>query len=267
AISTAHGAAESSRLTTSRLDVPTIASTEATGIPVETAAASPAQAEGASRKRPVWPITVAALLLIALACGVLVYMLARSRSSSESKSSATAPTEAKGSGEEVAQVNGAESKSGVQQPAPTSSVARPESSVDRATQERSALNHLSEEAAASNANAIAHAAPDAQPEQPKPNTKPAGSVTDHYKRGLDLWGQNRQAAIQEFRVAAQSNPDAYYYLGLNLAEGRDPHVLQRAELVAALQYFQLAQRGAHRAEAAQYAERLGREYDRRRNQR
>ena len=49
----------------------------------------------------------------------------------------------------------------------------------------------------------------------------AAVAADHYKRGVELWGQNRQAAIAEFRVAAQSNPDAYYYLGLNLVEGHD----------------------------------------------
>ncbi|OLE51939.1 MAG: hypothetical protein AUG51_20300 [Acidobacteria bacterium 13_1_20CM_3_53_8] len=259
-IPTSHAASESSPLTTSRLVAPTIASTQAPDVPA--AALPPAQKR--ERTRKVWPIAVAALLLVALAGGVLIYILARNRASSESKSSANAPAETNGSSGEIARVNGTEGASTAQSVAPQPSVARPEPSAERTANERASRNHLSEEDAASNSNATLRAAA----EQPRTNAQPAAAVAaDHYKRGVELWGQNRQAAIAEFRVAAQSNPDAYYYLGLNLVEGHDPRTLQRAELVAALQYFQLAQRGAHRAEAAQYAERLGHEYDRRRNQR
>ena len=106
--------------------------------------------------------------------------------------------------------------------------------------------------------------PTLAPVKPPPQPTPATlSASEHYRRGVELWNSNRQAAVTEFRAAAQSNPDAYYYLGLSIAEGRDPRSLMRAELVAALEYFQRAQAGPHRAEATKYVDRLGKEFDRR----
>jgi tetratricopeptide (TPR) repeat protein len=91
------------------------------------------------------------------------------------------------------------------------------------------------------------------------------SPKDHYERGSQLWRANRAAALAEFAAAAGGgNSDANYYLGLNLAEGRDPRTLKRGELVAALSYFQRARRGHFSAEARRYEDALGREYDRRR---
>jgi hypothetical protein len=52
---------------------------------------------------------------------------------------------------------------------------------------------------------------------------------------------------------------------LNIVNGRDPKKLSDGELTAALNYFLRAQGGTHGAEARRYADRLGREYDRRRN--
>ena len=77
------------------------------------------------------------------------------------------------------------------------------------------------------------------------------------------------AALGEFRAAAAGgNPDAHYYLGLSYVEGKSLHTLKRAEVVAALQHFQAAQRGGeHAAEARRYAQELEKEFDRRRNQR
>jgi tetratricopeptide (TPR) repeat protein len=62
----------------------------------------------------------------------------------------------------------------------------------------------------------------------------------------------------------QTDPDTYYFMGLNTLNGRDPKKLTDGELAAALNYFLRAQSGTHGAEARRYAERLGREYDRRR---
>lgn len=93
------------------------------------------------------------------------------------------------------------------------------------------------------------------------------SPAEHYGRGVSLWAKNRGAAVTEFRVAAErGNSDASYYLGLSIAEGRDPRALNRAELVAALVHFGRARRGKFRAPSAIYEEQLGRELDRRRNQ-
>jgi hypothetical protein len=103
--------------------------------------------------------------------------------------------------------------------------------------------------------------------RPSPPALPASaSSKDHFERGVELWRTNRAAALVEFGAAAQGgSADASYYLGLNLAEGRDPRALKRAELVAALTYFQRARRSRFSADARRYEDALGREYDRRRN--
>ncbi|MGI9104710.1 MAG: tetratricopeptide repeat protein [Pyrinomonadaceae bacterium] len=93
------------------------------------------------------------------------------------------------------------------------------------------------------------------------------SPAEHYQRGVGLWTTNRAAAVAEFRAAAErGNSEASYYLGLSLAEGRDPRALKRADLVAALVHFGRARKSRFRAPAATYEEQLGRELDRRRNQ-
>ncbi len=99
-----------------------------------------------------------------------------------------------------------------------------------------------------------------------PTPVPAAlSPAEHYQRGMELWPANRAAAAAEFRAAAAAgNADAYYYLGLNLAEGRDPHALGRAELVSALEYFQRARASHFSAQARRYEDQLGQEFDRRR---
>jgi tetratricopeptide (TPR) repeat protein len=63
---------------------------------------------------------------------------------------------------------------------------------------------------------------------------------------------------------AQTDPDSYYFKAMNIVNGRDPGKLSDGELTAALNYFLRAQSGTHGAEARRNAERLGREYDRRR---
>ncbi|HEV2801452.1 MAG TPA: tetratricopeptide repeat protein [Pyrinomonadaceae bacterium] len=95
----------------------------------------------------------------------------------------------------------------------------------------------------------------------------SGSPSDQYQRGVALWTVNRSAALAEFRASAErGNADASYYLGLSIAEGRDPRVLRRAELVAALVHFGRARRGRFRAQSVTYEDQLGRELDRRRTQ-
>jgi tetratricopeptide (TPR) repeat protein len=117
-------------------------------------------------------------------------------------------------------------------------------------------------------------APSASPTTTTTTTPPAtapsrassGSPSDQYQRGVALWPTNRAAAVSEFRSAAErGNSDASYYLGLSIAEGRDPRSLKRAELVAAIVHFGRARRGKFRGQSATYEEQLGRELDRRRN--
>jgi len=106
--------------------------------------------------------------------------------------------------------------------------------------------------------------------QPNPVETPERqqlSPVARYERGASLWAANRGAALAEFRAAAAAgHADAYYYLGLSMAENREPKKLSRAELVAALNYFQHARAGRFSNQARGYEERLGKEYDKRRNQ-
>lgn len=111
----------------------------------------------------------------------------------------------------------------------------------------------------------------ADPEQQTPPDAAAAAVaalpaSDRYSRGLALWLSDRVQAVEEFRAAAAEIPDAHYYLGLNIAEGQDPKMMHRADLLAALEHFQRARSGSFAQQALQYEERLGREYDRRRQQ-
>jgi hypothetical protein len=72
-----------------------------------------------------------------------------------------------------------------------------------------------------------------------------------------------QAPAIDNRLGLNNN-DQFYYEALNIVQGRDVKSLQRAELLRALQLFQNVQAGAHSADAQKHAERLGKEYDRRR---
>jgi hypothetical protein len=109
-------------------------------------------------------------------------------------------------------------------------------------------------------------------EQPTPTPAPpsetAATPEAHYRQGQQLWSSDRGSALNEFRAAAAGgNYDAHYYLGLSYVEGRNLHALKRAEVVAALQHFQLAQRGRQFvAESRRYQQQLEREFDRLRGQ-
>ncbi|MBV9209899.1 MAG: tetratricopeptide repeat protein [Acidobacteria bacterium] len=64
--------------------------------------------------------------------------------------------------------------------------------------------------------------------------------------------------------ASENGDDRYYAQALNIVQGRDVKTLQRAELLRALQLFQNVKGGSHAGDARKYADRLGKEYDRRR---
>lgn len=75
------------------------------------------------------------------------------------------------------------------------------------------------------------------------------------------------ATIKPAPASAQTGPDADYALGVSIVGGRDPKNMPRPELLRALGALQrAAQGGQHRDQARQLAERLGREFDRRRSQ-
>ena len=65
----------------------------------------------------------------------------------------------------------------------------------------------------------------------------------------------------------QADPDGDYSLGVTIVGGRDPKNIPRPELLHALELMQRAARGGqHRDQARKLAERLGREFDRRKSQ-
>lgn len=64
----------------------------------------------------------------------------------------------------------------------------------------------------------------------------------------------------------QGTSDAFYFQAVNLVNGREPRTLKRAELLRAIQLFQNVTSGAHAAEAARQASRLGKELDRQNKQ-
>jgi tetratricopeptide (TPR) repeat protein len=63
---------------------------------------------------------------------------------------------------------------------------------------------------------------------------------------------------------AENNEERFYSQALNIVQGRDVKSLQRAELLRALQLFQNVKGGPHADDARKHADRLGKEYDRRR---
>lgn len=100
------------------------------------------------------------------------------------------------------------------------------------------------------------------PRRQSPRAVPS-SPADHYKRGVELWSSDRETAVAQFREAARGGvADAHYYLGLSYVQGRNLRTLKRAEIVAALQHFQHAERGQHAEQARRYARQLEQEYDR-----
>lgn len=98
---------------------------------------------------------------------------------------------------------------------------------------------------------------------PTPRVASSSSPADQYRRGVELWASDRQAALAQFREAARGGvADAHYYLGLSYVQGRNLSTLKRAEIVAALRHFQFAQRGQHAEQSRRYARQLEQEYDR-----
>jgi tetratricopeptide (TPR) repeat protein len=93
------------------------------------------------------------------------------------------------------------------------------------------------------------------PAPPSASPSPAASPAPH----------GSPEAVPKNNVA-QTDSDAYYFQALSIVNGREPKNLPRPELLRALQLFQNAagtKGSAHREQAQKYAERLGREFDRR----
>jgi len=79
-------------------------------------------------------------------------------------------------------------------------------------------------------------------------------------------GKQNPVGAKPSPAPAQSSPDADYSLGVSIVGGRDPRNIPRAELLRALAILQNAARGGqHRDQAQKLAEKLGKEFDRRRS--
>lgn len=245
--------------------------------PVVASASQSTSTSPARRRSSLWLASLAGFACIALLSAFLAYHFLfskRNRSAPDSQETTPAQSEAQQqqSPTQTASAENAGEPTVNPQPSPAPSPSlNTKAQANKAEAERA--SHIQAEGnRATEANLAVPTPPQPSPSAsppPKhaPEPTPANlSASDHYRRGVELWNSNRKAAVTEFRAAAQSNPDAYYYLGLSIAEGREPRSLMRAELVAALEYFQRAQSGPHRAEAARYVDRLGREFDRRKKQ-
>ena len=151
------------------------------------------------------------------------------------------------------------------QPAPSPSPGQKNANDNTRAEEGNREETASAAQPNTNSTAPAEPTPVTTAPAPTPARPTASTPAEHYRRGVELWSSNRPAALGEFR-AAGNNPDAHYYLGLGIVEGRDLRGLKRAEIVSALQLFQSAQRGQFSGQARRYAQQLEREFDRLRNQ-
>lgn len=90
-----------------------------------------------------------------------------------------------------------------------------------------------------------------------------------YQEYLKEYPQGRYAQLARLKLrqmdAKKEDFDSPYFKGLNMVNGRDLKDLSDGELSAALNYFLRAEGGTHDAEAKRYADRLGKEFDRRRH--
>lgn len=76
----------------------------------------------------------------------------------------------------------------------------------------------------------------------------------------------RPGAPNAATAPARTDPDADYSLGVSIVGSRDPKNIPRPELLRALEMVQRASRGGqHREQAKSLAERLGKEFDRRKS--
>lgn len=249
---TASGTAETARPQTTVRLTPELAATTAAQMPdssvapvtVSTSTALPVAPSSKTRRRRVWPLIVMAILGIGIVAGV--WALVHSRQESASKTNiGSGASPAQASGEK--QSTGEKTDEAVSGPLPEQTI-EPAPSTAQATNQaaknmehpKATRNDSQTSATQTNAQKVAESPASVAP---TPNLAPTPAPKTN---------------------AAQVDADAYYFKGVNMVNGRDPKKLSDGELDAALNYFLRAQGGAHSEEARKYADRLGREFDRRR---
>jgi hypothetical protein len=194
------------------------------------------QPASTARTRRLWPVAVVALLCVGLAGGVWALVHSRRASPTNAASASPSPTsdQLQLDSEKADEAEAAEAQAAPQQvvkpvPSPAIVASNMEHPRDtRAQQQQVNAPKVSEQSASVS---------------PTPRATPTPAMTTN---------------------AAQIDADAFYFKGLNMVNGRDPKSLNDGELNAALNYFLRAQAGTHSAEAKRNAERLGKEFDRRR---
>jgi hypothetical protein len=199
-----------------------------------TSSSVPATSSSAStaRTRRLWPVIAVALLCIGLVTGVWALIHSRRAASAPDAGSAS-PAASDEKQLDSEQTNEAEA-----QPAPQPTVAaEPSPAVVAKSMEHPRVTRNEQQTGAPKVSG-----PPAS-ESPTPSVTPTPAPKTN---------------------VAQIAPDDYYFKGLNMVNGRDPKNLNDGELTAALNYFLRAQGGTHSAEARRYADRLGKEFDRRR---
>lgn len=189
------------------------------------------------RKRRQWLIVAITLLCFAVAAGI--WILIHSHKASVPNTSSASQTQAS----EEKTSERAKTSETEAQPLPEQTV-EPAPSTAQATNQ--AAKNMEHPKATRNDSQTNATQTNAQ-KSAEPSASPTPSVTPVPKTN-----------------AAQIDADAYYFKGVNMVNGREPKSLSDGELNAALNYFLRAQGGAHSQEAKRYADRLGREFDRRR---
>lgn len=198
-------------------------------------------------QRRVWPVVLVAFLCLALAAGAWALIHSRRASASDRASADTTPGASTSSTNEQNQPAGEKADEAPAQPA-TEQTAHPETSPVVETSPAVVAKNM-EHPRVTRAEQQANAPETNVPKAAEPSVTPAPRVA--------------QPPAPKTNTA-QTDADAYYFMGLNMLNGREPKKLSDGELTAALNYFLRAQGGAHGAEARKYADRLGKEFDRRR---
>jgi hypothetical protein len=206
---------------------------------VTTSASSQPAPASTTRRRSVWPLLVVALLGIVIAVGVWAVVHSRKANSPDTSNAGNA-SPAQASDEKLPEDE--KTSATETQPLTEQTVEPTPSTAEAANQAAKNMEHPKAARNDSQTNAQKAAEPSA-------SVAPTPSVV--------------QTPAPKTN-AAQLSADDYYFMGVNTVNGRNPKDLKDGELNAALNYFLRARGGAHGEEARKYADRLGREFDRRR---
>lgn len=203
-------------------------------------------AQSSNRRRP--SLLVAALLVAAVGGGSLAWFYASRKQATDETSRSTQTNAASGQRESALDEYPAATKRNEQDSAAPPNAANPND------------NRKSKETARDERENAARPAAH-QAVVPAPSPSPVAASQTSTRTPLV------KPPVSNVNRAAVNDPDSFYIKGLSVLNQREPKKLLRAEVVQALEYFQRAAQpgGAHRAEAQKYAERLGKELDKRRN--